>query len=480
MTLIKCVLLICTLLPAIASGQSSIVQFKISKPVCILSFLQALNNDANISGTYKAYISSHTPKGDSASLTELGHAFGQLQLYTTYNFDADLTVRQKPRSTYDLIKMAAVQAGDANRFMQRISGIIPNATWLQLKDIFTKAEPFYDKIIWNEHKTAIYQQADSLKRYTPFANKAFEAINTFYGSTWTADLPFTVAIYPIPGNRGNTTATPHSHCLVMGVLTGDRRYTDGMGVVLHEISHVLYDEQPLQLQQQLDRAFQNSKSLYSRYAYSYLNEALATACGNGWAYKYINGTADTSAWYNDEYIDKYAHAIYPLTERYINTGKTIDSSFIADAITVFEKALPGALYSYNNLLNNMCFYTDAEDASQYHRISSARERCFRSSSVYGSYPLTDAESLDMLRHKNETQLCLVYTKHEENFKALQKIFPRLKNISPRKEQIISFYDDAGRAVIIVAVHDESRIEPAFQKMRKLKQFTPQQLTVDLE
>lgn len=88
--------------------------------------------------------------------------------------------------------------------------------------------------------------------YASRASKIFKEFQHFYNSVWPADIPFVVALYPIPGSKGHTTATPHANNLCVGVLTDETSHIERIGVVLHEIGHVQYDEQAYEFQHEIE------------------------------------------------------------------------------------------------------------------------------------------------------------------------------------------------------------------------------------
>lgn len=472
--------LIIAILLVHAAAAAPIVNFKISKTVCLLTFLEAATGEAHSSVTLRKYIASRLQDADSADFNKLTRKYTSLNLSQSYVLSEYPPQRQKPRSSANLIKIAAVQAVDTKDFLSRIAGILPNEQWLMLKEVLEGAEYYYDELIYKEHKPALEKQLTELKLYNDKTKKAFYKLKTFYGSSWPDNLPFTVAIYPIPGNSGNTSATPHNNSLVMAVLTHEKDHDARIGVAVHEICHVLYEEQPLDFQWKLDSAFQVSQSVSKQYAYSYIDEALATACGNGWMYEYITGRADKGAWYNDEYIDGYAHALYPLVKAYIDNDKRIDRRFITNAIELFEKQFPDAAYEYNNLFNNMSVYTDASNNEQYRTIMNTVNRHYRVTSSHSSYPITDPHSLSMADNSSGTQLFIVHTNKQENLAALRKIFPELGNVNEEEESVISFMDKMNRPVVVVNVNDASRIEAAFKKMVETKKISRSLSSVIIE
>jgi hypothetical protein len=242
----------------------------------------------------------------------------------------------------------------------------------------------------------------------------------------------------------------------------------------------LFEEQPLVLQQMIDSCFLHSSSAYKRYAYSYIDEAMATACGNGWAYKALSGHNDKTSWYNDEYINGYAHAIYPLVQQYIEDGRTLDNDFIKKAITIFKETFPGAIYDYNVLLNRVNFYTDADNGKQYQQVYSILSKQFNISSCEGAYPIADPQAQDIMKQSVSTQLFLVYTHNAKNYAALKKAFPQIKNMRPDKEGIISFIDSKKRPVIIMNVKGIGRLNNGLSVIAKAKKMNPDKMFMPLK
>jgi hypothetical protein len=466
--------LLCLLLAAsftIACTAEPLLTFKISKPLCLLSFLETASGDAHTSVTLREFIRTHTAAEDTADFRRLIARFSSMNYEGSYTLSQYPALRQKPRTSTNLVKIAAIQSGDLNEFFSRITGLMPNEQLLLFKEVLRDAEYYYDKAIFVQYKPALESQLAELQSKKHKTKAAFFKLKTFYGSTWPEEMPFTVAIYPIPGSSGNTVASPHNNSLVLAVLTDEKDIESRVSVAMHEICHVLYEEQPLWLQWRLDSVFAENSSMAKQYAYSYLDEALATACGNGWMYEYITGDPDKGAWYNDDYINTYAHALYPMVKGYIENYKTIDRRFIREAITVFEKQFPEAAFEYNNLLNKVNLYTDADSHQDFILQMNTLQSRYRVTHCNSSYPINDERSLSLAAESEGTQLFLVHSRQKENFEALRKIFPQLSSVDEKKEAITGFIDSKGRAVIVVNVHGTDRLATAFQKMAEAKKIS---------
>lgn len=454
-------------------GQN-IIQFKVSKPYCIFNFLETASNSSRSSSTLKRYIVNNT-KGDSVFANMLS-TFQNIQLAYDYKREEYPESRRQYRSTFDLIDIALVNSNTLDEFKNRIIGILPNSELQKLMTVLKSAEPYYDKLIWSTNEVKINNQLKALDVYAPKASAIFNTLNHFYNSSWTSDIPFIVSLYPIPGAKGNSTATPHANSLCVGVLADEKDHIGRVGVVLHEMCHVLYDEQPNEFQHKLEKYFADNHSLYTQYAYNFFDEGLATALGNGWAYKTLNGTADTSSWYNNEYINGFAHALYPLVESYIDENKQMDSYFIDKAVDLFAEKFPGSITDYGILLNRVTIYNDAENSGERNALSNMIGEYFQLSNTSFMTPILDKDALASIKNNNQTQLIVVDRNQAQNIKELKKIFPQISKYLPAKVDSsynLSFLDKSKRPVIILISKNKEGIREELKKMKELKHFDVQ-------
>ncbi len=476
----RCLLFLLLLL-SLSCYSNPLIHFKVSRPLCVLTFLQAASgNGAMLSPTLKSYISKNIPTDDSVKFNAVLRRFAALNLDLTYTVPDYPESRLRPRSTLDLITIAAIQAADPNDFMQRIIGILPNEQWLELNGIMKEAGIYYEQMLGIPYAKAMRKQLFELEKYNEKLDDVFNRLKRFYGTTWSEEIPFTIGVYAIPGKKGNTTATPHSNSLVLAVLTEEKDYAMRVSVALHEVCHVFYAEQPLALQRQLDNFFQGNTLPGAQFAYNYIDEALATACGNAWVYHELTGHDDTGSWYNDAYIDGYAHAIYPMVKGYLNEGRQMDSAFIARAIDKFHDKFPAAHLNYQNLLNKVNLYTDAKDQQEFSMINATVNSYFRVTSSYGSYPITDPQTESAIDGAKGTQFFIVHTQHEKNFKLLKQKFPQLKTASYRKDGIFSFINSTGAAIIVLNIKDITELEKGIRALAKNKAIDPASMFTTIE
>ena len=445
-----------------------IITFKISKPYCIFNFLETATNQQGTSSTLNDFIASNT-KNDTV-FKRLCLEFKNIQTDYNYKREEFPENRRQNRSTKDLIDIALVNSNTLDEFKNKTIGILPNSEQQKLVNVLKQTEKFYDNLLWNNNEQKLSNQKKELELYASKSSEIFNKFQHFYNSSWTTDIPFIVTLYPIPGKRGNSTATPHANSLCVGVLTDETRHIERIGVVLHEMCHVLYDEQTKEFQHEIEKWFDNNKSPYKQYAYNFFDEGLATALGNGWAYKNLSGSIDTSEWYNNEYINGFAKELYPLVEDYINNNQQIDKQFIDKSIELFAKKFPNSVSDYGILLNRVSIYSDAETDLERADLMNTIGEKFQLSNVNSSSPILDKTSLELLKNSTQTQLVIISKNHKDNFNALRKMFPILSKINPTTNTIFSFYDKNNRPIIILFATENKYINDLVKRMETLKYF----------
>ena len=127
----------------------------------------------------------------------------------------------------------------------------------------------------------------------------------------------------------------------------NRRFT----VVIQELCDFLYSSSKDSQKQKLISAFARSQDPSSLAGWGLLNEALATALGNGIAGEYLLDSATYQrelqtdrSFYNDPAIDAAAKALLPVLKTQIPDRTTLyDSSFVPAYLKSLENRMPGLL-----------------------------------------------------------------------------------------------------------------------------------------
>jgi predicted metal-dependent hydrolase len=440
--------------------------YKISKPYCVFNFMETVKGSSTTSSTLRDYINDKT-KND-VEFKKLCKDYLKIKLTDGYKISGFPDDRLMYRSNYDLVSMNAVNASNFNDFKQRNVGIITFDDNQKLIAILKKAEIVYDKIIWNDNKIKIEKQLKALSKYKEINASIYEKFNNFYNSSWIKEVPFQVAIYPIPGKKGNTIATPHINSLCVSVLTDETDYSVRNGIVLHEMCHILYENQSAEFQNQLDKYFKNNTSSYSRLAYTYINEGLATALGNGWAYKKMNKKIDETDWYNNETINGFAKVLYPLIESYLQQNKSLDADFVDNAIELFSKKFPNSICNYEQSLNKTITYCDNFEEIE---VVDHLGKYFNISGLSLSSPILHALSIETITDNSSNQFFIIDGNQNETIYKLSSYFPQLKDLKFENKPLnLSFIDSKKRVVIMLILNNKKELDLELEKMKVKKYF----------
>lgn len=451
-----------------------VVKVIYSKTFAVLKFLETTTGHHGTSGTFRKQMDTSAVL-QQAGFTALKNTYNSLHLDYTYSKQGYPEKRKHTTSTWDLICVAAISSKSNREFFNRIIGILPNDDYLKLKEIFRQAEPYYDAFMYTKQEDAIRKKAGELNAYAPALNRMFDQFKTFYGSSWDKSVPFNLTIYPIFGNRGETTATPHANSLEMGFLLEHKDTYDMLAVGMHEMCHVLFEEQPLALQQSIDSAFTASKDPYAAFAYRYIDEALATAIGNGYAYQNLSTKMDTGSWYADYYIDHYAKALYPLVKESLDTHKPMDKDFVVKAIAIFKQTFPNALYDMDALMMQSDAYFEDDPETIIDPMINALHTTFRIYMSNTSIPIDDPASLENIRNSEYTQVFIIHKNQAKNLKLLKTIFPELKKLPAKQNMLISFLDKNNRPAIIILAENATKASEGILLLKKKGKIDPKQL-----
>lgn len=450
-------------------GQNTIgFQFKVSKPYCVFNFMESAIQHHTTSSTLQQFVDEKTKT--NKEFAKLCNEFAAIRLEYTYVRDEYPVNRRQSRTTFDLISIALVNSSTIEEFGQRIIGILPNDETQKFVTVLLKAEAFYDQLIWKENEVKITEQLKALESYAAQCAENFHKIKQFYHSAWSSAIPFKVALYPIPAVSGSTTATPYANSLCVGVLSGETNHIARVGVVLHEMCHVLYDEQSAAFQHTLDSWFAENQSPYKPFAYNFFDEGLATALGNGWAFKNLSGKLDPEDWYDNEYINGFAKAMYPMIEEYLSNGKQLDKDFVNKAIELFGATFPNSLTDYAILINRVAVYCNVETGQEVSEVRGLIGRYFQMTNSYFSAPILDPRSVEMLKTNESTQLIIIDKDHATTMKTLKKMFPQMAKIKPDSNTVMSFRDAQNRAIIILYAADRNGVDQLLKGMKAKKYF----------
>ncbi len=337
--------------------------------------METASNSLSVSKSFREYIERNL--GENDEFKQLVDRYSNINLGYQFKTEECPENRRLYREIKDLLWIATSNSKDIDDFSKRIIGLLSHNSHNELISVLKETEIIYDSLIWKTQKQNIERIENQLSGYKSQFEELYFKINKFYGTVWNRQIPIKIMLYPIPLEKGITTATQIGNTLICGFLSKNGKdYIGRLGIIIHEMCHMLFDAQPVELKYNIDDWFIQSNSDFNTLAYTYLDEGLATAIGNGWAYQQIHRKIDTLEWYNDEYINGFTHEIFDIVSDYLSEEKRIDEGFVKLTIEEFAKKFPQAIYETQILLNEMQLCANSEGDKEIKLISSSMRQYF--------------------------------------------------------------------------------------------------------
>lgn len=436
-------LLALLLLSNITFAQKVQFNIKYAEPLAVFVFMQQLSEHYPDNVFKKTFQES---KYNTAHYKDIIAQFGQLAIDYSYTFPAYPYGSKIPMQTRDMLKKNMVAAADINEFKRLSMGLMPNNILISLTQSMEAFIPVYHALIYDPNKIQFEKQLQEISTYAreQHIENYFETSLKFYNANWDKSIPFEIAFYPLPDANWFSGQAFYNN-FICAIQTNLKDYKDLFSVMLHEICHIVYDEQSLEVKTAIHENFSANKSNASNYAYQILNEALATAVGNGYVYEQIAGAQDDNDWYYHKYIDQLARKIYPLVKEYISRNKAMDKDFIDQYIKIYESNFPGWINEAENIMTYR--YVIAEDQQDFNSVNRKFRYC--SSSEYDT-ALTEA-GITKMRQTPLTKVIIVAQDNSNKLALIKKQFKELKNWSfkPKEEFIYkTFLTDKSQLIII--------------------------------
>ncbi|UOQ98220.1 hypothetical protein MUN81_01705 [Hymenobacter sp. 5317J-9] len=362
---------------------------------------------------------------------------------------------------------ASADAQDLPDLQRRTVGLLPNEVLVSLDSMYRYFTPAFDTLAWQPHVAELGKLRTA---YADFLTKSqlmqkFSRLRTFYGSAWPDALPYRVLLNPqLDVKQGFNGLIFTNHATALGNLVlldchpQSRTFVDGTSVVFHEMSHTLSAQQRLALQQQLEGWYLHHPSPNRRLAYNLMEEALATVAGE-WIFAQQTGHLESGEWYGDDYVDRYAKAIYPLMTGYVERGQCIDSIFVNQAINLFDQTFPRASTDYVSLFRKVIYWTNDDDLQA--AIQPFQDR-FRTTVTYSTTPILHSDKALSRAQSGEIMPVIVVTReHKATLRYLRANLPALRKqrLNSEKSFLLSMTGPDG-PIILVNAHDPAQLTAA--------------------
>jgi len=186
-------------------------------------------------------------------------------------------------------------------------------------------EPIYDEFIWKNTYHDFCIKVEKLINFSKDSEftSICSAVTQFYNLGKNPSLH--VVLSPIPAELCRIISPVEAGIASIPIpLKSDtEQIVNLLGIIAHELCHVLYNKLPHRGNLDLKAIFQ-----YSR-VNRLIDESLATAIGNAWTYKRIIKKEKKGEWYHNPEIDRYSKSLYPDIEKYLNDKCSLDRNFTA-------------------------------------------------------------------------------------------------------------------------------------------------------
>ncbi len=464
--MVKFILIAAGLAAASAHGLS--LDWRVSRVHGLVNFAETISGDAHRSRSLKeAFDQSPTAAAFQGAIERFKKARARHEVGWTFpGYPVDRAVGQT------LEKLVLIQSAfsvDLEDFGRRVFGYVPPADQMAYLAALKEIDPAYESLVWAPSFSKLTAQRNRLVEMAKDKNMAglFDKAAAFYRAQWPESLPLTIALYPIPGATGHGSAESIDGLESLGVFVDREDGGEPFGVLFHELCHSLYEAQTAAFQVEWEGWFRSGRSESADPAYGLINEALATALGNGWAQEKA-GKARSGSWYDNAYIDKYAKEIYPLVKAYVEVPKPVDKEFVQKAIAAFDKAVPGAAYDYAFRLRRAVLAVDG-------KMEPVRRELRKRFNVASLESASSVDSgLEEIKKSWSTAIVVVGRDSISELGKVEKAIPGLKvpwaALRGRSGPVVFASYLNHRPVLLIRADGEKEIAEAFHRISRQKRI----------
>lgn len=261
---------------------------------------------------------------------------------------------------------ASVTSPDMATFADETAGVFSFEEQRAVLDAMREMAPLYETLIEAPFGAQARAKGEALSDYLESndVQSMLHRIAGLYAVPWPEDLPLWIGLSPTPPGGPGFSATIEGNVVRSFMPVDYDRLEVYAGIMAHEYAHVLFSNFPMETVRRIQAAFADAGSPSRRFAEVWMNEALATAAGNGWVHWRLAGEANPGEWYSDPVVDAYAKAISPSVHAALESGATIDAPLIGAFVEAFDRALPQARDDPAVVLPHAVLVADADAASQ--------------------------------------------------------------------------------------------------------------------
>jgi hypothetical protein len=303
-------------------------------------------------------------RGSDAKLdTEVCDKYSRFLNDVANEYDApDSTGRQMTLS--QRIACSTIDCQTLDELLDKLKLILPADDLALVANAYKHFELTYESLIWKPRYKRLMQQLEDfregLKRVELIAR--LEQVRKFMKSKWPENTPFDAIIIPVPDEPRSSHADSVGKTQIVE-LTAEHSFADHADTLFHELCHGLWGRAN---QKKIQRDFERFDGAI---AYFELNEALATALGQGWFRRvtYPN-EASREVWYGRDITEHYGRGLYPLVDEYLSNDRCFDAAFAERATQIFAQKCPQV---GRDICNTYAVHITFEHAPDYNKLQNA-------------------------------------------------------------------------------------------------------------
>jgi len=437
-------------------GQNQ-TQFKVaySELYAVYDFLEKISDNYPGNAFKTEFLAS---KYNIEKYKNLSRQLDTLKLDYAYHFEQYSPTLKTALASRSLIEKNLIDSRTVKDFKAKCFGIIPNDEFTTLSDIIKSFIPVYNELVYLPNKETFENQLSIINSQllSKDASKIFSDVMKFYGTDWDSEIPFEVIAYPVIGKSG-IGARAFLNVAVIRFPLNFRSYDVLFSVMLHEIFHIGYDSQPISLKENLKAWFKDTQSSNSQYAFLLLNEVLATALGNGYAYEKLKNQLDQEDWYYTKYVNLLAKEIYPVITSYLGNGKTIDEEFVKTYLEIYDSKFSGWSKELDNILTYRAILSDDIDDTRYFRRNYPY-------TIHKTISAVTLNGIEELKKQPITKVIIISDRHREKLRLIKNNFIELRDVPFKSDQeFIKVIELKDRTKMIIINKHTSSVETLMSK-----------------
>lgn len=253
----------------------------------------------------------------------------------------------------------------------------------------------------------------------------FPAVSSLFGlNSNEYRIALTVHLIAHPLELSSTNAEVVENQAIVEVLANESPATR-VGVIVHELVHYLFAISPRAIHELRLEGALRSEDQRAAAALGLMNEAIATAIGNGYVEEQYRGDSfeeyfeRENSFYARQEVDTAAKSIYPLVREYLSAQKTIDVSFVDQYFSLVTDSVGGDLDTLSARLRVSAYIAADEPLAQAMRNV---PRILGMNSLYGSTLESGETVVDSVLHRH-TYLNGVVLLRERNRPTVGNMLP---------------------------------------------------------